>query len=422
MGSGNWNAAGGKPGSSPALPDPFLKWYKGWINPVPAQTPHSSIYMASTSPDGYIIGSNPGGVDWVFQQNSGQGEYWLVENRRKTGYDAGLPGQGLLLWHIDETAPYNNTANCLVDANYHPKPPLVALEQADGLDDLRYGYNKGDAGDPYPGSWLREFWGPDTNPSSAYNSGSPSGFSMKVMSSVIRVYLPAVTNQFPVAGVLTSGGSPAPGQRVALCYTTDNWKNYKEYAATTTGADGSFTMPMPPLLSPQHQFQIVWRNTQGNDAWLSSFYSNTATQETARRSYALDIANVRLIYPPPGWQGSLPVTFQWARRSSGSDTYRIVLADETGQNIASSAIGYTTGSAVINALPGWVKPGMKIYWFVEVNTPDGYGYSYWMNPITFNGLAAAPPGPAAAASPGAFSDTAPAARPGAALPAPAPEE
>ena len=29
-------------------------------------------------------------------------EYFLLENRQKTGWDAYLPGQGMLIWHIDD--------------------------------------------------------------------------------------------------------------------------------------------------------------------------------------------------------------------------------------------------------------------------------------------------------------------------------
>ena len=69
-------------------------------------------------------------------------EYFLVENRQKTGFDADLPGDGLLVWHIDESQSGNTDEN-------HYK---VGLIQADGKRDMELDHNRGDAGDPYPGS------------------------------------------------------------------------------------------------------------------------------------------------------------------------------------------------------------------------------------------------------------------------------
>ena len=53
-----------------------------------------------------------------------------------------LPGDGLLIWHIDESQPDNTDEN-------HYK---VGLVQADGNRDLELEHNRGDDGDPYPGS------------------------------------------------------------------------------------------------------------------------------------------------------------------------------------------------------------------------------------------------------------------------------
>ena len=63
----------------------------------------------------------------------------MVENRQKTGFDAGLPGSGLLIWHIDgNTIASKSLTNEVNDSECYP--PLscstdhygVALVQADG--------------------------------------------------------------------------------------------------------------------------------------------------------------------------------------------------------------------------------------------------------------------------------------------------
>ncbi len=77
-------------------------------------------------------------------------EFWVVENRQQVGFDVGLPSSGLCIYHVDRHAP--GPSNC--DPNWYH----VALEQADGKNDLAFGGSYGDAGDVWPGSTgAREF-------------------------------------------------------------------------------------------------------------------------------------------------------------------------------------------------------------------------------------------------------------------------
>jgi immune inhibitor A len=69
-------------------------------------------------------------------------EYFIVENRQKTRFDAYLPWKGLVVFHVDESVPDNTDQT-------HYK---VAVEQADGLFDLENNNDSGDMGDPWPGS------------------------------------------------------------------------------------------------------------------------------------------------------------------------------------------------------------------------------------------------------------------------------
>jgi immune inhibitor A len=78
----------------------------------------------------------------LWKDGAAGSEYFLVENRQRVGYDRELPSDGLLIWHIDEAIASNADEN-------HPK---VALMQADGQRDLEQGNNRGDRGDPYPGT------------------------------------------------------------------------------------------------------------------------------------------------------------------------------------------------------------------------------------------------------------------------------
>jgi len=76
-------------------------------------------------------------------------EYYLLENRQRAGHDAALPGEGILVWHVDETVPGFRTAQS------RPRHKLLHLVEADGRGDLdrgtRAGGNRGDATDPWVG-------------------------------------------------------------------------------------------------------------------------------------------------------------------------------------------------------------------------------------------------------------------------------
>ncbi|MCB0314828.1 MAG: hypothetical protein KDH84_16485, partial [Calditrichaeota bacterium] len=92
-------------------------------------------------------------------------QYFLVENRQPVGYDAALPGFGLCIYHVDEDIGTQN------DDEWYPGHTsfghyLVALEQADGMWNLEQNINRGDNGDPWPGSTARTVFDKNTIPDS----------------------------------------------------------------------------------------------------------------------------------------------------------------------------------------------------------------------------------------------------------------
>jgi len=171
MSSGSWL-------SPPAHPDAFSKAYQGWLTPQELQgnVPGVGVTQTETTPTAIQLGANPHGIDWDLDLANplggiaGVGEYFLVENRQKTGYDAGLPGCGLLVWHIDESLNATNAANA-ADLRR-----LVDLEEADGND---YPYQDRD---PFPGTTGATLFSDTSWPNSKLYSGAPSGVSLQVLS------------------------------------------------------------------------------------------------------------------------------------------------------------------------------------------------------------------------------------------------
>jgi len=77
-------------------------------------------------------------------------EYFLLENREPLGMDAGLFGKGLVIYHVDENILSANDRACIgYCPDYHY---LVAVEQADGLNQLERKTNSGEDGDFFPGT------------------------------------------------------------------------------------------------------------------------------------------------------------------------------------------------------------------------------------------------------------------------------
>ncbi len=173
MAGGSWNGDG----EIPAHPSAWCKANQGWISVV-NQTTNGTVTIPDVETNHKIYR--------LWKNGAPSSEYFLVENRQLTGYDRKLPGDGLLIWHIDEAIDSNSDEN-------HPK---VALEQADGLRQLENAANRGDKGDPYPGSSGNTSFTHTSNPSSKSYAGtatqvavtdiSPSGHSMTASVKVSR--------------------------------------------------------------------------------------------------------------------------------------------------------------------------------------------------------------------------------------------
>ncbi len=143
MAGGSWNG-NLRGGDTPSHFSAYCKLALGFVQAVnlvfnDPQDPSPKSILQAEIPQ---VESEP--VIYRLVNDDYWGEYWLVENRQKVGFDASLPGHGLCIYHIDTYESGND-----VPGNYR-----VALEQADGLDALAFGGSgsSGDAGDPYPGS------------------------------------------------------------------------------------------------------------------------------------------------------------------------------------------------------------------------------------------------------------------------------
>jgi immune inhibitor A len=143
MGQGTWVGHGGHPTSLEAWSRMKLGWAD--VQVVDRDTTGLALPAAPESPQVVKV-PLPGGP---------AEEYYLLENRRRAGVDERLPGEGLLVWHVDERLTGFRSAQN--DASHK----LLHLVEADGRGDLDRGHdaggNRGDATDPWQGPprWWR---------------------------------------------------------------------------------------------------------------------------------------------------------------------------------------------------------------------------------------------------------------------------
>jgi M6 family metalloprotease-like protein len=136
----------------------YLKRLSGWAGSVTPLTHNLEVDLAA--------GQNQFAL---FAKTSG--EYFLIENRRKSGRDVALPDEGLAIWHIDEDG--NNSNEQMTPASHYE----LSLKQADGLSHLEKSAGHfGDGTDLY-GRTVKRF-ADGTQPSSKWWDGTASNLEI----------------------------------------------------------------------------------------------------------------------------------------------------------------------------------------------------------------------------------------------------
>ena len=134
----------------------------GWVN-VTTLVPDADLGTLSLDP------VETTGDVFRIDAGDGSGDYYLLENRQRLGFDAGLFAPGLLVWQIDTDRL--NSAWAGNQVNTVASRMGVWLRQADGDNALALAGARGDAGDPFPGASIATSFHAGTVPSSFTYSG-----------------------------------------------------------------------------------------------------------------------------------------------------------------------------------------------------------------------------------------------------------
>jgi immune inhibitor A len=236
MGAGSWGRADQRdqPGSSPTHLCAWSKYQLGFVVPTVLdrvsmpKLEHQNVACASANAIAYQLLEDPNGPDWDY---SGRiGEYFMVENRYRQGFDQSLPGDGLLMLHVDDSRVSNS------DDDH----PLVGIMQADGdasflLSDL------GTADD----LWKDRTYGlGDTSrPSSFDYAGNPTGVwvydigpSDSVMTASFWVTPVILGKIYSLPNPYQANQEPSWGKKVVISYvpgdTTLLMNQFPEFKVT----------------------------------------------------------------------------------------------------------------------------------------------------------------------------------------------
>lgn len=175
LGTGDWDVmAGGSwnnDGITPADFNPYVKAYNfGWITPRILPTGEVFISPSCDDPASYFI-----------LKSSEYGDYYLMENRSQDNWGAGLPGSGLLIYHIHSdignagneinvTAPQKCYVVCASSKSRQPNNSPAS-----------YGNINSD-GCPYPGSSRNRNFGQSSTPKAFYWDDETCGIELNDIS------------------------------------------------------------------------------------------------------------------------------------------------------------------------------------------------------------------------------------------------
>ena len=143
-------------GNRPPLHNSWSRMFLKWAEPVELLNPENVIINPTYSHN-----------EARYFHSATVGEFFFLENRQQGGWDQGLFGHGLLIYHIDKNNPGwgNNEINCV------PDKQGFDLEEAMG--DTCTSYHYADM-DPFPGRTNNTSFTDQTNPNSRDWAGNYS--------------------------------------------------------------------------------------------------------------------------------------------------------------------------------------------------------------------------------------------------------
>ena len=241
-------------GSNPSHMDAWSKQFLGFSAPQTISVAQGvSKTLAKANANRTAFFRLPIGSSDIGSSN----EYFLLEYRSKSGatYDTALPGEGLLIWHVDDTIASGSTHLANNDVNANSSRRGLDLVESDITDPS---VNSGDSGDPWTSG---SFSAPKAN---AYN-GTSSGVELSIISGATSSQM-----TFTLGNILNSSTDPGSGNATVTAgnHGYVNAKSNEKLAINVTPkTSGNFVMTIYTLTGVK-----IWQRT----------FSGTAEQRIAQ--------------------------------------------------------------------------------------------------------------------------------------------
>ncbi len=251
MGYGQWLMYG----FWPSAPGAFTRERLGWARVL-------EVWEGS-----YTV--SPG--DTIYRVPLSGTEYLLIENRQRDPdgnglcgaheRDFGLPGSGVLIWHVDESRLGAHVAANTV--NTDPDHQGVSVLEADGIPDFTSATydalytSEGSRWDPWKRDGYAWLLGPETTPSTSASWGGRTGVTVDVTSASGNVMgftvsregaegWPVATGRAPGSG-LTLWNAPGLGEVIAVVRAGGGMELYSP-SGESLGGFGTF-LSTPPVVA-----------------------------------------------------------------------------------------------------------------------------------------------------------------------------
>jgi M6 family metalloprotease-like protein len=284
MGSGNYARA-----YSPASFEAWSLTEMGWVD-VDTLTASQTVTVNPVQTSDTVFYVPLAGTD----------EYLLLENRdsllsdtaqMNAAFSSRKKSPGLLIWHIDQSIV--QSGGDINTGGVHG----VALEQADGLNQLRLtsGGNRGDTGDPYPGSTVNRTWTLGSNPSSRNNASGYAGF---VIDSIFRNAsgIPGVPSPIVLRFVKRSPSVITTNRNGALVKV--NGTNTTRFDNVVAQGDNISVEAISPQTITSGRTQLTFASWSDGGAQIHTVVSG-ATPDTLVASFTAN-HKVNLVTAPTG--------------------------------------------------------------------------------------------------------------------------
>ncbi len=199
-------------GGNPVQVCAYLKYASGWATNTVEVTADKGIAGSLSA----LVGAADYNRFYRFEKPGTPTEYYLFENRQKTGRDAGIPASGIAIWHIDELGKRDDQrlAYNTKHENYE-----CTLMQADNQWHFQKNVNAGDARDLYyfgnAAAGYGNAFSDSTAPSARWWDGTKSLMEVDTFSASG----PVMTLLFETPPPVIVTPSPLPDGRIGTFYS-----------------------------------------------------------------------------------------------------------------------------------------------------------------------------------------------------------